>query len=407
MSDCRIQDLTIQPDTLSEASLAQVRIILVIEVALLTDLTVELNWVNAEGKIVACSSTSDAGMDIAWLPRGAFRLDWLCPDLALPAGAYRVHVNVFRQHLATQVLTTEHGIDVMIAPSDDSDSASRAVKASWQLDSDDGQTDMSTIAWQQGDSNWFYRHFDHACRVIVDYMLGNSDLLKGQILDVGCGDGITDLGVFHRCRPERLVGVDPFKGYERLPEICKDHQIPLEHLPEGLEFVDASGNDLPFEDNSFDVVLSWGSLEHIVGGYRETLLEIKRVLKDGGLLFVHPGLYYSNIGHHLGEFSDEPFFHLTRDDQVVHDMVLNSSPDYMDRAGEFSSPEQYWQWYKELNPIRVDEFELQLKELGFEFYRASLRVAHQIKYVHPRMQNYRMQDMATDELYLSAYNRKT
>lgn len=407
MSDCRIQDLLIQPETVLEASLAQVRIILAIDAVLLTDLTVELNWVDAEGKIVSRTSTADAGIDIAWLPRGVYRLDWLCADLALPAGAYRVHVNVFRQQLATQVLACDQGIEVTIGAAAHPTTEARAVQASWQLASEDGQTEMSRLAWQQGDSNWFYRHFDHACRVVVDYMLGHSDLLKGQILDVGCGDGITDLGVFHRCRPERLVGVDPFKGYERLPEICRDHQIPLEQLPEGLEFIDASGNDLPFEDNSFDVVLSWGSLEHIVGGYRETLLEIKRVLKDGGLFFVHPGLYYSNIGHHLGEFSDEPFFHLTRDDQVVHDMVLSGAPDYMDRAGEFSPPEQYWQWYKELNPIRVDEFELQLKELGFEFYRASLRVAHQIEYVHPRMQNYRMQDMATDELYLSAYNRKS
>ncbi len=403
MPDCQITELITEPQQPEAGKPCHVAISFAIEPALVPDLQFEVNWVNQQtGEIDHRSDSAEAGMDIAWLPRGSFRIDWLCPQLNLSSGDYRLHINVFRKRLSEQMLAAQLAIDVSVSGEHDS----AGITPSWQLKSLTEGIDVDTLAWKQGDSNWFYRHFDHACRVIVDYMLGGSDLLKGHILDVGCGDGITDLGVFHRCQPKSLIGVDPFCGYKRLPEICRDHQIELGDLPNGLSFMDASGNKLPFEDDSFDVVLSWGSLEHIAGGYRETLLEIKRVLRDGGLFFVHPGLYYSNIGHHLGEFSDEPFFHLTRSDQEVKEMVLGTTPDYMDRAGEFASPEQYWQWYKELNPIRVDEFEMQLKELGFEFYRASLRVAHQIEYVHPRMQQYRMQDMATDELYLSAFNRK-
>ena len=154
------------------------------------------------------------------------------------------------------------------------------------------------------------------------------------------------------------------------------------------------------------MVLSWGSLEHIAGGYDQTLKEIRRVLKNGGLLFAHPGLYYSNFGHHLGEFSDEPFFHLTKTHEELRELVFSTEPRYMDRSGEFASQAQYWQWYNELNPITVAGFEKELKELGFEFYRAALRTEDLIEFHHPALQNYGMQDLATVELYLSAWNRK-
>jgi SAM-dependent methyltransferase len=103
-------------------------------------------------------------------------------------------------------------------------------------------------------------------------------------------------------------------------------------------------------------VLSWGSLEHIVGGYARALAEIRRVLKPGGLFFVHPGLFYSDEGSHLGEFPfarAESHMHLKLERDELRRRVLAEAPQYIDRSGEFSSPEQYWQWHTELNPITV------------------------------------------------------
>ena len=55
-----------------------------------------------------------------------------------------------------------------------------------------------------------------------------------------------------------------------------------------LRFLPADANAIPFEDDRFDVVISWGSLEHIAGGHAQALREIRRVLKPDGLLFAHP-----------------------------------------------------------------------------------------------------------------------
>jgi ubiquinone/menaquinone biosynthesis C-methylase UbiE len=242
----------------------------------------------------------------------------------------------------------------------------------------------------------------------MSYMLGDSPLLGGRILDVGCGDGITDLGVALRREPEQLVGIDPFKGYERLPEILAAAGMPLAKLPDCVEFLPASANAIPFPDDHFNVVLSWGSLEHIVGGYAQALAEIRRVLKPDGLFFVHPGLFYSNIGHHLGEFAfaqAEPYVHLKHSRDALERMVRGSTPQYIDRCGEFASSDQYWQWFTELNPITVPQFEQELRALGFEPWRVAVRTHDRVDYT-PELQGHSFVDLAVGELYVSAYNRK-
>jgi hypothetical protein len=70
-----------------------------------------------------------------------------------------------------------------------------------------------------------------------------------------------------------------------------------------------------------------------------------------------------------------------------------------------ATPAEYWQWYTELNPIRVPDFERELREMGFEPWRVALRSSDLVEYT-PELQGYSMQDLATAELYLSAWNRK-
>jgi hypothetical protein len=132
---------------------------------------------------------------------------------------------------------------------------------------------------------------------------------------------------------------------------------------------------------------------------------VRRVLKPQGLFFVHPGLYYSNFGHHLGEFSSEPHFHLKKSQEEIRRIVFDTPPNYLDRSGEFASAEQYWQWFRELNPITVTRFENELRELGLQPWRVALRTADLIEYT-PEIQHYPMQDLATNELYVSCVNRK-
>ena len=344
-----------------------------------------------------------ATLPVAWLPRGAYRLQCHVHDLDLPAGDYRLRLILFGAVGGQRQALTERALSLRIP---EAQAVSGLRQAAWSLESLPGTAPVEDLAWNRGHEDWFFRHFDHAALVVTDLLLQQHALLKGRILDVGCGDGITDLGIFHRMQPRELVGIDPFKGYERLPQTLAANHLPVDLLDDPrLQFRAEDANAIPYADDYFDVVISWGSLEHIAGGYEGSLREIRRVLKKDGLLFVHPGLYYGALGNHLGEFFDDPFIHLKLPPDELRKAVLNTQPRLIDRAGGVASPAQYWQWFTELNPIRVGDFESQLRALGFEPWRVALRSSDLIEYT-PELQSYPMQDLATTELYLSAWNRK-
>jgi SAM-dependent methyltransferase len=356
---------------------------------------------------VLYSRDLSAALPVAWLPRGNYELSCYLHDLDLPAGEYRLRLIMFgqvgwnRESLADCSIEFRNARDA---------TAEGLQQPAWSLKSQPGTAPVQDLAWNRGHEDWFFRHFDHAALVVTDYLLERHPLLRGRILDVGCGDGLIDLGIFLRTLPEELVGIDPFGGFERLPAVLDSNHLPADLLDEALgegrlQFRAADANAIPYPDDHFDVVVSWGSLEHIAGGYEKALREIRRVLKKNGLLFVHPGLYFGALGNHLGEFFDDPFIHLKLPEDELRNAVLSTPPKRMDRAGHVATPEEYWQWYTELNPIRVGDFERELRALDFEPWRVALRTSDLVEYT-PELQEYPMQDLATVELYLSAWNRK-
>lgn len=337
---------------------------------------------------------------LSWLPRGRYRFEIQLPG-ALPPGAFQVVFEVWHkqamQWIQADGCEGEFTAGVQTAGVDE--------PLQWAFEAIPPTPSIHSLGWKKGHGDWFYRHFDHAAETIISYLLGDSPLLRGRILDVGCGDGITDLGVALRTGCSELVGLEPFRQYERLPGILRDNHLPADSIPANLRFVAEDANFLPFADDSFDVVLSWGSMEHIAGGYLQALREIKRVLRPDGLFMAAPGLFYSNIGHHLDEFSSEPFFHLKMSREEIKRMVLETPPKYIDRSGEFATNEQYWQWFCELNPITVARFEQELRALDFRPWRIALRTDALVEYT-PAIEHYPIQDLANIELYSSWISRK-
>ncbi|KAA9131631.1 class I SAM-dependent methyltransferase [Marinihelvus fidelis] len=367
------------------------------------DLQLQLFCV-ASGQELQSIHIRQAGWDVAWLPRGRYVAEVDAGSVTLPTTGARPKALLWDQtnNKPRLLSALESGTPITegrIAVPD------RLQKPSWSLRSLDGLA-LEDLSWNRGHDDWFFKHFDHAARVIVNLMLADNELLKGRVLDVGCGDGMTDLGVFLRCRPREFVGIDPSRRFDLLDEVAARNHIPDDWKRDpALRFEPFDANALPFDDDHFDVVLSWGSFEHIVGGYAQSLREIRRVLKPGGLLFAHPGLFYGEYGNHLGEFFDDPWIHLKLPPEELEKRVKATPPDYMDRGGEFASPDDYWQWYTELNPITVTDFEKELRDLGFEPWRVALRTSNLVEYT-PELQQYGFEQLANTELYVSAWNRK-
>jgi SAM-dependent methyltransferase len=336
------------------------------------------------------------GLDISWLPQGHYRLEMpQSPDWA--AGS---EVTLILRDEANAGGQERARISTRL------DRVPSWSSSNWRLASGPDTPSIGALSWARQDNNWFFRHFDHAARTIIHLFFQRDARLRGRVLDVGCGDGITDLGIALRMQPEQLIGVDPFRGYERLATICRDHHLPesLMHPP-CLSFQPDDANALSFDDDQFDVVLSWGSLEHIAGGYDRALQEIRRVLRPGGLFFAHPGLFYGSVGNHLGEFFDDPWIHLKIERDELERRVLAGQPRYMDRAGERSPSADYWRWYTELNPITVDGFERQLRALDFEPLRFALRTDPVVDY-SPELQRHSMTTLGLAELYVVCENNK-
>lgn len=98
-------------------------------------------------------------------------------------------------------------------------------------------------------------------------------------------------------------------------------------FPEAANFRDRvtacvyDGVTMPFPDEHFDVVMSWGVMEH-VADVPAVLAEIKRVLKPGGIAFIKVfPWFHSYYGSHLSDFVPAPFAHLTHDDAAMRSII--------------------------------------------------------------------------------------
>jgi len=118
---------------------------------------------------------------------------------------------------------------------------------------------------------------------LVEYLLAFSQKWFGSnnltVLDWGCGK--CQVSYLLKKRNVAIISCDietehadsAFGQYTPIADYAKIKVIPLKH-----EYL------LPFDDKTFDVVLSFGVLEH-VPNERQSLIEINRILKPNGLFF--------------------------------------------------------------------------------------------------------------------------
>ena len=110
----------------------------------------------------------------------------------------------------------------------------------------------------------------------------NSQSFEGkEILDIGCGPR----GTLHCFAGKRKVGLDPLvDAYVELFGIWKHD----------MGYVCAFAEEMPFPDNSFDVVLACNSIDH-VNDLDKTVSEIWRVLRVGGSFLVSVNLQEATV----------------------------------------------------------------------------------------------------------------
>jgi len=124
----------------------------------------------------------------------------------------------------------------------------------------------------------YSRQINFLSRLLKEYC--GRDARNINVLDWGCGKGhITYLLRSHGfnvtcCDIDRHNDDSTFGQETPIIDHLQIKVIPLSHESE-----------LPFEDRSFDCVVSFGVLEHVQSD-RDSLAEIRRVLKPSGLFYV-------------------------------------------------------------------------------------------------------------------------
>ncbi len=165
---------------------------------------------------------------------------------------------------------------------------------------------------------WFDEHYNQAADEILAFLGGDGISLEGKrVADIGCGDGIIDLGLAIKGRPKQLVGFDLMDvDVSALLRAAQAAGV-ADSLPSCLRFERSEPVSLPASAEQFDVVVTWSVFEHVddpIG----LLADVRRVIKPSGVLFLQLWPFYaSEHGGHLWPHYEGPYPHLLRRDEEI------------------------------------------------------------------------------------------
>jgi ubiquinone/menaquinone biosynthesis C-methylase UbiE len=217
-------------------------------------------------------------------------------------------------------------------------------------------------------SAWFEEHYRSAAEQVTDFLAGDHISLTGrQVADIGCGDGIIDLGVVHRADPARLVGFDVVPTDAAwLRERARAEGV-AEELPAALEFRTCETERLPADDESFDVAFTWSAFEHITNP-AAVAKEIRRILRPDGILMLQLWpFYHSEHGAHLWQsLPDSSFIQLRQTPATVERLVREAA------AHEPALVEEFLEVFSTLNRITLDDLQRALLSAGLRVFKLEL-----------------------------------
>ena len=112
-----------------------------------------------------------------------------------------------------------------------------------------------------------------------------------QVLDVGCGRGLMTIAVASRITTGRVIGIDIWdaKDQASLSPAITLNNASIAEVQNKVDIQTADARQLPFENQSFDLVVSHWVIHNIPdeAGRLRALAEIARVLRPGGQLLLN------------------------------------------------------------------------------------------------------------------------
>ena len=149
-------------------------------------------------------------------------------------------------------------------------------------------------------SEWEYQGVGRMMECYKDYRAAKDIFKDKVVLDVGCGAGGNSTA-YAEFGAKEVIGIDIEASYEE-----KSKAFAASKGVGNFTFRCCDAACTPFEDGTFDVIMLNNSMEHLPEP-EKTLRELKRILKDDGLLYINFPPYYHPYGEHLSDLIGIPW----------------------------------------------------------------------------------------------------
>lgn len=255
---------------------------------------------------------------------------------------------------------------------------------------------------------WFRAHFQYAADVVRQWLGEPLDLTQSQILNFGCGDGITDLALALRHGAGAIHGVDIRKEYTKLPRIAKE-QLGLRRVPAALTFETITPSAPLAARMQVDGIFSWSTFEHVQHDQLLPILQdLRACLRPGGKFFLQiEPLYYSPYGSHLRRYNEQPWHHLLQTEAELWQGIEAHQGPIAAEETDFGFADFGVEGYKKfvfneylaLNRLTADELVAITQEAGFTVVREERR---QVETPIPEalLERYSEAQLRTNEVFL-------
>jgi arsenite methyltransferase len=110
------------------------------------------------------------------------------------------------------------------------------------------------------------------------------------VLDVGCGNGFLLIEAAKHLKTGKAIGIDVWvEGSGGQNEVSAQHNARIEGVSDKIEVQNVDARTMPFNSETFDVIVSSLALHHISGHIQreQALEEMIRVLKPDGVILLY------------------------------------------------------------------------------------------------------------------------
>ncbi len=219
------------------------------------------------------------------------------------------------------------------------------------------------FSYPEAQFKWASKNFE----LHEDYV----DFEGKDILDAGCGPGgKTYFYSLKGCKSLIAVDID-----EKRISLAK--KFAEYKGAKNIQFRVESLADLPFEDDSFDIIMMNDVIEHIdIKILNEALKECKRVLRPGGKLCAEFPPWTSYDASHLMDYINIPWCQVIFSDKTLINVVKHKGVKES-KIGTLNAIEHY----KELNKITQKKFHDIVDKIGFNILVLKPRILLNIKFI--------------------------